>query len=397
MEFDIQDELVRDGVVFYSVLYSTVTVAFAVAVLSKFLTNEFRFGFRSFLSLIILFLGEPLCQFLITGPSGLFIFTLGCLVIYSMLPANHLSAQDKAVFVTGCDSGFGHALALKLDHLEMTVFAGCLDDQGKGATELREKCSDRLHILKLDVTNKDDIEAAAKYIENHLKEKGLWGLVNNAGVWWCAELDMMPESILHRIMDINLYGAVRVTSKLLPLIKKARGRVVNISSLMGRMSMEGSGAYAMSKHAMVAYTNTLRLEMKKHGVGVSIVEPTGFLTGNLQEQTLSKRKEELWSSMDEEKKQFFGRKYLDALYSHVQACFQKYPREVTPVVRCIRSGLLSKRPREQYPCGTGAEAFISFYPLLPVWLADYLAYSMSILPKNLMPSGVGVLPPKQNT
>ncbi|RUS70152.1 hypothetical protein EGW08_022084, partial [Elysia chlorotica] len=363
-------------------------VAFAVAVLSKFLTNQFRFGFRSFLSLVILFLGEPLCQFLITGPSGLFIFSLGCLIIYSMLPANHLSAQDKAVLITGCDSGFGHALALKLDHLEMTVFAGCLDDQGKGAAELRDKCSDRLHVLKLDVTSREDIEAASKYIESHVREKGLWGLVNNAGVWWCAELDMMPEKILHRVMDVNLFGAIRLTSKLLPLVKKARGRVVNVSSLLGRMSMEGSGAYAMSKHAMVAYTNTLRLEMKKHGVGVSIVEPAGFLTGNLQEHTLSKRKEELWSSLDEEAKQHYGRDYLDALYSHVQSCFQKYPRDLSPVVRCIRSGLLSKRPREQYPCGPGAETMVTIYPLLPVWLADYISSSLSILPKNLFPGFV---------
>ena len=62
---------------------------------------------------------------------------------------------------------------------------------------------------------------------------GLWGLVNNAGVWWCAELDMMPEKILHRVMDVNLFGAVRVTTKLLPLVKRARGRVVNVSSLLG--------------------------------------------------------------------------------------------------------------------------------------------------------------------
>ncbi|GFR85375.1 corticosteroid 11-beta-dehydrogenase isozyme 2 [Elysia marginata] len=310
--------------------------------------------------------------------------------------ANHLSAENKAVFITGCDSGFGHALALKLDRLKMTVFAGCLDDQGKGAAELRDKCSERLHVLKLDVTNKDDIEAVSKYIENHVKEEGLWGLVNNAGVWWCAELDMLPENILHRVMDVNLFGAVRVTSKLLPLVKKAQGRVVNVSSLLGRMSMEGSGAYAMSKHAMVAYTNTLRLEMKKHGVGVSIVEPAGFLTGNLQEQTLSKRKEELWASLDEEKRQYYGRGYLDALYSHVQSCFQKYPREASPVVRCIRSGLLSKRPREQYPCGTGAETLVSVYPLLPVWLADYIAYSMSIFPNNLRPGGAAASSTKQN-
>ncbi|GFO09453.1 corticosteroid 11-beta-dehydrogenase isozyme 2 [Plakobranchus ocellatus] len=303
-----------------------------------------------------------------------------------MLPASHLNAQNRAVFITGCDRGIGHALVMKLDHMGMVVFAGCLEEDGEGAAELKDKCSERLHILKLDVTNADDIERASKYIKRSLKDKGLWGLVNNAGVWFCAELDLLPEKILHQVMEVNLYGAVRVTRKFLPLIKKARGRVVNVSSLLGRMCMEGNGAYAMSKHALVAYTSTLRLEMKRFGVGVSIVEPAGFLTGNLQEQILNKRKEELWSSLDEETKQMHSRESLDLLYSHVQSCFKKFPKDVSPVVRCIRSGLLSKRPREQYPCGTGAETLISIYPLLPVWMADYLSSSMSMLPKAMNPS-----------
>ena len=95
------EELPDDDVIFYSVLYSSVTVLFAMAVLSKFLTNEFRFGFRSVLSLVLLFLGEPLCQFFIKGPGGVLTFAVCCLFIYSVLPASHLPVGNKAVLITG--------------------------------------------------------------------------------------------------------------------------------------------------------------------------------------------------------------------------------------------------------------------------------------------------------
>ncbi len=99
MEFT--GEFTQDDIVVYSVLYSSVTVVFAMAVLSKFLTNEFRFGFRSVLSLIVLFLGEPLCQFLVKGPGGVVTFAAGCLIVFSILPASHLPVGKKAVFITG--------------------------------------------------------------------------------------------------------------------------------------------------------------------------------------------------------------------------------------------------------------------------------------------------------
>ena len=98
---DIEESLVEAEFLFYSVLYSTITVIFAMAVLSKFFTNEFRFGFRSFLSLVVLFIGEPMCHFLLKGATGVTIFGLGCLFIYSILPASHLPSQNKTVLITG--------------------------------------------------------------------------------------------------------------------------------------------------------------------------------------------------------------------------------------------------------------------------------------------------------
>lgn len=99
MHFD--DQMSTDDIIFYSVLYSSLTVIFAMAVLSKFLTNEFRFGFRSCLSLVVLFLGEPLCQFMLKGPGGVMTFAVGCLMVYSILPASHLPAANKSVLITG--------------------------------------------------------------------------------------------------------------------------------------------------------------------------------------------------------------------------------------------------------------------------------------------------------
>ncbi|KAK7491504.1 hypothetical protein BaRGS_00017333 [Batillaria attramentaria] len=382
MEVDLSDNIKKDDIIFYSVLYSSVTVVFGMAVLSKFLTNEFRFGFRSFLSLILLFLGEPLCQFFVEGPGGFAIFAVGCLLVYSILPASHLPADKKSVLITGCDSGFGYALVQKLDSIGMRVFAGFLDVDGLGAMELRDKCSRRLVCMQLDVTKRKDIDAAVAAVQEAVGEEGLWGLVNNAGVWYFSELEMTSEKVMRRVMDVNLFGAVNITKSLLPLVRQAKGRIVNVSSLLGRMTMEGTGAYSMSKHALVAYTDTLRQEMTKWGVHVAIIEPAAFRTGNTQEQVLRQRQEEIWNSLDPETQETYGYEYLNAIYSHVLTASSSFPSDLTPAVRCMRSALLSMRPRARYPCGTGAEFIICSYPLLPVWIADRLMASIGLLPRH---------------
>ncbi|KAL5007766.1 hypothetical protein ScPMuIL_016572 [Solemya velum] len=382
------DDIYSDDLILYSVLYSSVTVVFAMAVLSRFLTNEFRFGFRSFLSLVVLFLGEPLCQFLIKGPGGLLTFSAGCLLVYSVLPASHLPVGNKAVLVTGCDSGFGHALVKKLDSIGMRVFAGFLDKDGLGATTIRNQCSERVVQLQLDVTNVKEIDAVVEYVRQAVGEEGLWGLVNNAGVWFFSELEMTSETLLQKVMNVNLFGPVRLTRALLPLIRQAKGRITNVSSLMGHLTMEGNGAYSMSKHALVAYTNTLRQEMKKWKVLVSMIEPTGFYTDNIKEHVLRRRQEEIWDTLDEDSKNTYGREYIDKIYNSIIIGAARYPVDLTPVIRAMRSSLLSKRPRERYPCGTGAETLMTLYPILPVWLADKVSNALGIIPRDVRPASL---------
>lgn len=393
MSFENQSEhfenLDEDDVIFYSVLYSVVTVVFAMAVLSKFLTNELRMGFRSVLSLLVLFLGEPLCQFLIKGPGGVLTFAGCCLFIYSILPASHLPVGNKTVLVTGCDSGIGHAVVRKLDSLGMKVYAACLDTNSPGAVSLHNNCSENVHILQLDITNEKDIENVVSFINNRVGSEGLWGLVNNAGVWYFSEIEMTSDSLLRKVLETNILGAISLTRALLPQIRQAKGRIVNVSSLLGRITMEGNGAYAISKHALVAFSDTLRQEMKKWGVNVSVIEPTGFSTDNMKEHNILRRKEEIWNSIEsEEIRNTYGRRYLDGIYNSIIEGSGRYPSDLTPVTRAVRSGLLSKRPRQRYPCGTGAEFLLTLYPLLPVWMADSLSASLGIMPRNISPAAL---------
>lgn len=382
------DEYLDDDIIFYSVLYSSITVLFAMAVLSKFLTNEFRFGFRSVLSLAVLFLGEPLCQFFIKGPGGVVAFAMCCLVIYTVLPASHLPVGNKAVLITGCDSGFGNSLVKKLDSIGMKVFATCLSLNSPGAVSLQLACSGRVHLLQLDVTCQKDIESTVEYVRQHVGEEGLWGLVNNAGVWYYSEVETTSETIFRKVLEINLFGAIRLTKALLPLIRRSKGRIVNVSSLMGRLTMEGNGAYSISKHGLLAYSDTLRQEMKKWDVHVSIIEPTGFYTENMKEHVIESRKTEIWNTIDEETKIVYGQKYFDNIYESIIEGSNRYPDDLTCVIRAMRSGLLSKRPRNRYPCGTGAEFIMMIYPFLPVWLADKLMLLISIMPKGVRPAAL---------
>lgn len=379
-------ELAEHDFIFYSLLYSSITVVFAMAVLTKFLTNEFRFGFRSILSLVILFIGEPMCHFLLKGPSGVALFGLGCFFVYSILPASHLPVGNKAVLVTGCDSGFGHALVKKLDSIGMRVFAGCLFANGPGAIELQNTCSNRLKIVQLDVTKSDEIETAVEVVKQSVDpEEGLWGLVNNAGVFYIADIEMTSEKVFRQILDINLFGMVRITKAFLPLVRKAKGRVVNMSSLAGRVPLECMGAYCVTKSAIETYSDVLRLEMKKWDILVSIIEPSGFKTAAMSEQNIRDRREEVWKYMDEPTKLTYGREYLDKMYSSFENTTLRCPTDLTPVIRAIRSGLLSKRPREKYPIGRGAETLLTIFPVLPFWIGDKLASLMSVTDSENVP------------
>ncbi|XP_006513093.1 retinol dehydrogenase 16 isoform X1 [Mus musculus] len=169
--------------------------------------------------------------------------------------------QDKYVFITGCDSGFGNLLARQLDRRGMRVLAACLTE--KGAEELRNKTSDRLETVILDVTKTESIVAATQWVKERVGNRGLWGLVNNAGISTpSGPNEWMKKQDFARVLDVNLLGMIEVTLSMLPLVRKARGRVVNVSSVMGRMSFFGGG-YCISKYGVEAFSDSLRSEKPK--------------------------------------------------------------------------------------------------------------------------------------
>ena len=144
----------------------------------------------------------------------------------------HISPRNRAVLITGCDSGFGHQVCYKLDSYGFHVFAGLLSTDSESAEKLRNNCSNRLKILKLDVTQVEDVKNAVKQIEESGLE--LWALLNNAGIAQYALTEMGTDvEVFQKIFAVNVFGLVRVTKHCLPLLRKSGGRVVNMSSVAG--------------------------------------------------------------------------------------------------------------------------------------------------------------------
>ncbi|XP_019619537.1 PREDICTED: D-beta-hydroxybutyrate dehydrogenase, mitochondrial-like isoform X2 [Branchiostoma belcheri] len=227
--------------------------------------------------LLLLYHCAPVLYYL---ASGILLGSVGyCLVLY-LAPKSRVNGNGKAVFITGCDSGFGFGLAKRLDSLGFTVFAGCLlaDSGGEGAKKLRAECSSRLSTVQIDVTDDGQVKAAVQQVKDRLPtgSKGLYALVNNAGIWQPGETEWVSLATYRRVMEVNTFGTVRVTKAFLPLIRRAKGRVVNISSVAGLYVAAMAGVYCMAKAALEFFSDALRHEMHKWGVKVVIVEPGSF-------------------------------------------------------------------------------------------------------------------------
>ena len=178
-----------------------------------------------------------------------------------------------AVVVTGASTGIGRATARRLSSLGFDVFAGVRKDPDAEAVQ-----QDGLRPLKLDVTDQGSVERARDEVANAVGEGRLAGLVNNAGIAVSGPLEFLPIDELRRQLDVNVVGQVAVIQAFLPQLRRARGRIVNISSIGGRVALPLLGPYAASKFALEAISDSLRRELRRFGVEVSVVEPGGIKT-----------------------------------------------------------------------------------------------------------------------
>ncbi|NXL52581.1 RDH16 dehydrogenase, partial [Podilymbus podiceps] len=278
--------------------------------------------------------------------------------------------SEKYVLITGCDTGFGNLLARQLDARGLRVLAACLTQTG--AARLRAAASPRLQTVLLDVTSSQSIAATAAWVRECVGDRGLWGLVNNAGTATpTAPNEWLTKDDFVKVLDVNLVGLIEVTLSLLPLVRQARGRVVNVASVMGRLASFGGG-YCISKFGVEAFSDTLRREMRPFGVHVSIVEPGGFRTGMTDPATVVKGFKHLWEQLPAETQAVYGHHYLETCeYVPLTILLHRLssPR-LSRVTAVMAHALLARFPRSRYAAGWDARLALLPLSYCPAWLID---------------------------
>lgn len=184
--------------------------------------------------------------------------------------AADIKPQSKAVLVTGASSGIGRSIAEHLASKGVFVYAGARKEGDlKALSSIKN-----IQGVRLDVTKPEQIYAAVRLVEK--EGRGLYGLVNNAGVFFHAPMIEVSEKDMQFMMDVNVFGPYRVTKAFAPLLIESKGRISTTGSIAGVSAGPMFGPYSMSKFAVEAFTDALSSEMKKFDVQVSVIEPGNF-------------------------------------------------------------------------------------------------------------------------
>lgn len=278
----------------------------------------------------------------------------------------------KTVLVTGCSSGIGRATVRRLDQAGWKVFAGVRKEEDAAA--LREESSSRLEPLLLDITDAEAIGAAAERIG--AEPGGLDGLVDNAGAAVPGPLETLPIEDFRRQIEVNLTAQVAVTQAMMPAIRKARGRIVLISSVGGRAALPFTGAYHAAKFGLEAVGDSLRQELAPWGIRVAIVEP-GSIDTPIWERGEASADESLASSP--RMRELYG----PAIERYRKVIRDTAERGIPPakVAAKIQRALEARRPRARYLVGLDAHVQARLTPLLPTPLADRIIAAFMGFPK----------------
>lgn len=242
---------------------------------------------------------------------------------------------QKAVLVTGASSGLGRVMAEAMAAKGYFVYAGARKDADLAELDAIEN----IQAVRLDVNQQDQIDAAVKTIRE--AGRGLYGLVNNAGVAVLSPLIETDEEDFHYQMNANIYGVYRITKAFAPLIIESKGRISVIGSISGTLSEATWGPYSMTKHAMEAFADALADEMKQFDVSVSLIQP-GAYRSNIGKSALERMERQNQSAADSqfEKQMNEGINWLNR--------FEKDHGDPAEVAEVVMKSLFDDRPKPRY-------------------------------------------------
>jgi NAD(P)-dependent dehydrogenase (short-subunit alcohol dehydrogenase family) len=278
----------------------------------------------------------------------------------------------KSVLVTGASSGIGRATVRKLDAAGWKVFAGVRREEDAAA--LVAESSSRLEPLLLDVLDPEAIAAAAERID--AEPGGLHGLVPNAGSAFAGPLETLPLDLFREQLELNLTAQLAVIQAVMPAIRKARGRIILMSSDGGRVALPYTGAYHASKYGIEALGDSLRQELAPWGIKVVLILPGAIDTqiwarGEVVADKFfaeSPRTQELYGSQTERYREFIHEVAKDAI-----------PAE--KVAAKVEVALEKRRPRARYMVGLDAHVVARLGPVIPPAIFDWVIAKTMKMPK----------------
>jgi NAD(P)-dependent dehydrogenase (short-subunit alcohol dehydrogenase family) len=272
--------------------------------------------------------------------------------------------QPPAVLVTGASTGIGEACALCLTAAGFRVFAGVR------RTEDGERLGARggIESVLLDVTVPAQIAAAASDLAGKVGDAGLAGLVNNAGIAVGGPLEYVSSDDLRRQLEVNVVGLHEVTRAFLPLIRRARGRIVHIGSISGLIASPFTGPYAASKHAVEALADALRVELAPEGIHVSVVEP-GQVRTPIWEKGLSQYAAIAARVPADGQARYAGRLKV---FRWILERAPRHAKEPSAVAEAVLHALRARKPRTRYLIGRDARVRLWLSRLLPDRTMDAL-------------------------
>ncbi len=261
--------------------------------------------------------------------------------------ADEHAPGPKAVLITGASTGIGRATVEHLAAKGYFVYAGAR--QHADLEALNE--IDNVMAVRLDVTDQEQVDAAVRLISN--QGRGLWGLVNNAGVSVFAPLTKADQEDVEFIFDVNVFGVFRVTKAFAPMIIESKGRIVNISSISGVWSAPIAGAYSGSKHALEAMTDALALELRELGVHVAAVNPGGVASAGFSKdcKRIQDDADADWGHLED-----IRQWRLDRCKTEAESGNQGAAGDPKAVAVAIEDALFEEQPRRRYLVASQTEA-----------------------------------------
>ena len=263
-----------------------------------------------------------------------------------------MAEENTPVLITGCSTGIGRATAERLAKRGLTVYA-----TARRPESIEDLKAAGCRTLALDVTDEDSMRAAVAAVEE--AEGAVGALVNNAGYSQSGAVETIPMDELRRQFETNVFGLVRMCQLVLPGMRKAgRGRIVNLSSMGGKVVFPGGGAYHGTKFAVEAISDALRFEVRGFGVDVSIIEP-GLIKTSFGETAVG--------SVPQQEGPYakFNTAVAAATAGAYDGAFGKLGGGPDAVAKAIEKAITARRPRTRYPVTASARLFMGQHALLP--------------------------------